>query len=126
MCWKNGDLITNKEKYRKRIRKLQMSIRPIGNKKSTNSPDYDQIQNTDLYRSLIPYNTNENGINWEEKHNHNHNYSDFIHDLNMIDPQNPPRQVHHSFSFLDDNLRNNYIKHPIHFFIKNNNNKSIK
>jgi hypothetical protein len=27
------DLFTNKEKYRNRIRKLQMSIRPIGNKK---------------------------------------------------------------------------------------------
>jgi hypothetical protein len=88
------DLFTNKEKYRNRIRKLQMSIRPIGNKKSSNSPDYDQIQKTNLYRSLIPYYANEDAINervdvgpdydFNWFNNHNHNYSDFIHEFDQI------------------------------------------
>jgi hypothetical protein len=124
------DLFTNKNNYRKKIRKLQMSIRPIGNEKSTNSPDYNQIQNTNLYRTLIPYYTYEDGINeklnvgpnydfnWYE--NNNHNYSDFIREFNKIHPPdfndvllhplNPPRQVRRSFSFTDPPFRNNYIQ----------------
>jgi hypothetical protein len=143
------DIITNKGKYRNRIRKLQMSIRPIGNKKSSNSPDYDQIQKTNLYRSLIPYYTNEDDINervdlgpdydFNWVNNHNHNYSDFIHEFdqiyppnfndfflhppdynnqlllpptqgNIIHPPNPPRQVPRNFSFTDPALGNNYIQ----------------
>jgi hypothetical protein len=79
------DLFIDKKNYRKKIRNLQKSIRPIGN-----SPDYNEIHNKNLYRSLIPYNNH----NYDLEENHNHNYSDFIHDFNMIHPANNNELLH--------------------------------
>jgi hypothetical protein len=62
------NLFIDKKNYRKKIRNLQKSIRLIDN-----SVDYNEIQNKDLYRSLIAYPNNEN---------HNHSFSHFIHDFN--------------------------------------------
>jgi hypothetical protein len=52
---------------------------------TNHSPDYNEILNKDLYCSLIPY---------PNKENHNHDYSDFIHDFNMIHPANDNELFH--------------------------------
>jgi hypothetical protein len=71
-----------------------------------------------LYRTLIPYYTNEDGINeridvgfnhdfnWEE--NNHHNYSDFIRDFNRIHPLNNDNDLLHPPDY------NNKLLHPPH------------
>jgi hypothetical protein len=93
------DLFIDKKNYRKKIRNLKNTIRPIGN-----SPDYNEIQNKNLYRSLIPYNNH----NYDLEENHNHNYSDFIHDFNMIHPPNNNELLHPP----NQNNQGSYLLHP--------------
>jgi hypothetical protein len=93
------DLFIDKKNYRKKIRNLQKSIRPIDN-----SPDYNEIVNKDLYHSLIQYNNN--------------NYSDFIHDFNKIHTPNNNSLLHppdYNNSLLHPPDYNNSLLHPPYY-----------
>jgi hypothetical protein len=103
-----------------------MMIRPIRNEKSSNSPDYDQIQNLNLYRTLNPQYNNEGDINerisagpdydFNLFENNNNNYSDFIREFNSIHPPNNNRLISAPYDSSSGLLHppdyNNSLLHP--------------